>query len=72
VVVDQPAREADQDWRQGREPRPLRHVPNGQGRVATDVHGNLDVGCPTAGTAGARVTGKMGSNTTGGEGIGAT
>ena len=39
VVADQPAREADQDRRQGRQPRPLRHVPDGRGcGVATDVH----------------------------------
>jgi hypothetical protein len=34
VVVDQPAREADQDRRQGRQPRSLRHVPDGRGRGA--------------------------------------
>ena len=31
VVADGPAREADQDRREGRQPRPLRHVPNGRG-----------------------------------------
>src|SRR5712671_2543027 len=41
VVADQPAREADQDRREGRPPRPLRHIPNGRGRgAATDVSGN--------------------------------
>ena len=38
VVADQPAREADQDRRQGRQPRALRHVPDGRGRsLAADV-----------------------------------
>jgi hypothetical protein len=32
VVADQPAREADQDRRQGRQPRPLRDLPDGRGR----------------------------------------
>ena len=59
VVADQPAREADQDRRQGHEPRPLRHLPIGRGHgVAADVPGNLDADRPTAVTAGASVTGK--------------
>ena len=38
VVADQPAREADQDRRQGRQPWSLRHFPAGRGGgVATDV-----------------------------------
>jgi hypothetical protein len=42
VVVDQPARKAGQDRREGRQPRALRHVPGGRGRdVATDVPRNL-------------------------------
>ena len=38
VVADKPAREADQDRRQGRQPWSLRHVPTGRGRrVTADV-----------------------------------
>jgi hypothetical protein len=38
VVADQLAREADQDRREGRQPRTLRHVPDGRGGgTATDV-----------------------------------
>jgi hypothetical protein len=52
VVADQPAREADQDRRQGRQPRSLRHLPNGGGRsVASDVPGNPVADRPAAGTA---------------------
>ena len=41
VVADQPAREADQDRREGRQPRPLRHLPDGRGRgAAADVRRN--------------------------------
>src|ERR1700730_13372228 len=36
VVANQLAREADQDRRQGREPRPLRHLPDGRGRAAAE------------------------------------
>jgi len=32
VVADPPAREADQDRREGRKPRALRHLPDGRGR----------------------------------------
>jgi hypothetical protein len=54
LVADQPTREADQDRRQGGEPRPLRHVQNGRGRGATaDVPGHPAADRPTAGTAGA-------------------
>jgi hypothetical protein len=34
VVADQPAREADQDRREARQPWALRYVPHGRGRVA--------------------------------------
>jgi hypothetical protein len=51
-VVDQPAREADQDRRQGRQPRSLRHVPDGRGRgAAADVCGNLVAHRPATGAA---------------------
>jgi hypothetical protein len=41
VIADQPAREADQDRREGRQPWRLRHIPDGRGRGATtDVPGN--------------------------------
>src|ERR1700730_14241204 len=52
VVTDQPAREADQDRCQDRQPWPLRHFPNGRGRsVAADVPGNPVADRPAAGTA---------------------
>src|SRR6516162_11266638 len=52
VVADQPAREADQDRREGCEPRPLRHLPNGRNRGATaDVRRYPVADRPTAGTA---------------------
>jgi len=41
AVTDQPAREADQDRCQGRQPWPLIHVPDGRGGSATaDVQGD--------------------------------
>jgi hypothetical protein len=55
VVADQPAREVDQDRRQGRQPRSLRHFPAGRGRgVATDVrrHPVADRPAPDATRAG--------------------
>jgi hypothetical protein len=53
VVANQPAREADQDRRQGGQPRAPRHLPDGRGRgAAEDVPGNPDAHCPAAGTAG--------------------
>jgi hypothetical protein len=58
--ANQPARKADQDRRQGRQPRPIRHVPAGRGRgVATDVRGYPDAHRPAAGTtcAGVRSAG---------------
>jgi hypothetical protein len=35
VVANQPAREADQERRHDRQPRLLRHIPNGRGRGVT-------------------------------------
>ena len=50
--ADQPAREADQDRRQGCQPRPLRHIPNCRGRgAAPDVPGNPVDDSPVAGAA---------------------
>src|SRR5271168_1491951 len=52
VVADQPAREADQDRRQGRQPRALRYVSDGRSRgAAADVPGNPVADRPTADTA---------------------
>jgi hypothetical protein len=52
VVAHQPARKADQDRREGRQSRPLRHLPNGRGRgVAADVRGNPVANHPAASTA---------------------
>ena len=61
VVTDQPAGEADQDRRQGGQPRPLRYVPNGRGRgAATDVQRNPVADRPAAGAARAGMTGTSG------------
>jgi hypothetical protein len=50
--LTRPAREADQDRCQSRQPRPLRYVPDGRGRgIAADAHGHPDAHCPTSGTA---------------------
>ena len=58
VVADQPAREADQDRRQGRQPRPLRRLPIGRGLgVASDVCGNLVADWAVARPARASVSG---------------
>jgi hypothetical protein len=58
VVPDEFAGEADQDRRQGRQPRPLRHVPDGRGRgAATDVPRHPAADRPTAGTADASMRG---------------
>src|SRR6202049_3996757 len=55
VVADQLAREADQDRRQGRQPRPVCDLPDGRGRgAAADVPGNPVADRPAAGTAGRR------------------
>src|SRR5580692_6165239 len=52
VVADQPAREVNQDRREGRQPWPLRHLPDGRGRGATtDVPGNPVADRPVAGAA---------------------
>src|SRR5215472_15501248 len=51
VVADQPAREADQDRCQGRQPRPLRDLPDGRNRGATaDVRRHPVADRPAAGT----------------------
>ena len=55
VIADQPAREADQNRREGRQPRTLRHVPDGRGRgTATDVcrHSVVDRSAPRAARTG--------------------
>ena len=42
LVADEPEGEADQDRREGREPRPLRRIPDGRGRHSkADVPGDL-------------------------------
>ena len=68
VVADQLAREADQDRRQGREPRPLHDLSDSRGRgAATDVPGNRDVDRPTAGPTRASMR-AWGSNATDNDG----
>jgi hypothetical protein len=58
VVADQPAGKADQDRRQGGQPRPLRYLPIGRGLgVAADVCGNLVADWPVARPARASVSG---------------
>src|SRR6516162_10183494 len=52
VVPDQPAREADQDRREGHQPWPLRDLPNGRGRsLAADVRRHPVADRPAAGAA---------------------
>ena len=52
LVADQPAGEADQDRREGREPRPLRRLPDGRGRrAAANVRGDLAADRGTAAAA---------------------
>jgi hypothetical protein len=59
VVADQPAREADQDRREGRQPRPIRHVPARRGRGAPPaIRRNPVADRPTAGTACAGMRGQ--------------
>jgi hypothetical protein len=36
LVVDEPERKADQDWREGREPRTVSRLPDGRGRHSRD------------------------------------
>src|ERR1700716_4164305 len=61
VVADQPARQADQDRREGRQPRALCYVPNGRGRGAeTDVPGNPLAHRAAAVTASTSMTGRLG------------
>ena len=60
MAADQPAGKADQDRRQGCQPRPLRHVPDGRGRgAATDVPRHPAADRPTARTAGASMRGAV-------------
>ena len=52
MVTDEPAGEADQDWRKGRQPWPLRDLPGGRGRsVAAHVQAHRDAYCPASGAA---------------------
>ena len=61
VVAEQPTREADQDRRQGRQPWPLRHVPDGRGGGATaDVLRDPDAHHPVAGAARSSMKGLWG------------
>jgi hypothetical protein len=58
VVADQPAREADQDRREGRQSRALRHVPDGRGRgAAADVRRHPVVDHRAAGATRAGMSG---------------
>jgi hypothetical protein len=59
MVVDQSTGKADQDRRQGGEPRALRHVPDGRGRAtAADVPRNSVAHRPAAGAACASMRGR--------------
>ena len=70
VVADQPAREADQNRREGRQSRPIRHVPARRGRgAAPDVRRNPVADRPAAGTARASMT-SAGPNASGNQGRG--
>ena len=61
VVADQPAREADQDRCQGRQPRPLRYFPARRGRgVATDICRYPVADRPVAGAARAGMSERSG------------
>jgi hypothetical protein len=58
VVPHEFAGEADQDRRQGGQPRPIRHVPDGRGRgAATGVPRHSAADRPVAGTARASMRG---------------
>ena len=57
LVADEPEGEADQDRREGRAPRPLRHLPDGRGRHPTaNVPGDfaVDRGTTAASTTSTR------------------
>src|SRR5438132_7865869 len=72
VVADQLAGEADQDRRQGGQPRALRYVSDGRGRgVATDVPGNSVADRPAPNIARPSMTGRLGSDTADDDGRGA-
>jgi hypothetical protein len=61
MVADQPAREANQDRREGCQPQPLRHVPDGRGRgIAADVRLYPVADRPAPGTTRASMTGRSG------------
>src|SRR3954466_6970617 len=52
MVADQPARKADQNWREGRQPWPIRNIPTGRScGLARDVHRNPFADCPAASSA---------------------
>ena len=58
MVTDEPMGEADQDWREGRQPWQLRDVPDGRGRrFAAHVQGHPDAYCPASGAANTSVRG---------------
>src|SRR5271169_1116434 len=58
VVADQLARKADQDRREGRQPRALRDIPDGRGRsAAADVRRRPIADRPAAGAARAGMSG---------------
>ena len=53
-VANEPEEEADQDRCEGRQPRPLRRIPNGRGRYPTaNVPGDSAVHCRTPAAAAA-------------------
>ena len=57
LVADEPEREADQDRRQGRQPRPLRRVPDGRGRLSpANVPGDFAADRRTTAAAAARLS----------------
>ena len=52
LVADEPEGEADQDRREGRQPRPLRRLPDGRGRHPTaNVPGDFAADCGTTAAA---------------------
>src|SRR6185295_3529174 len=63
MVADQPAREADQDRREGRQSRPIRHVPARRGcGTSPVVRRNPVADRPPAGTACASMSGAEAEN----------